>query len=405
MSSRQVVRIVGALLCVFWLGCGAPTAPAPDNSQQSASSGTGAVTARPATSSAGSGVTGKLNVPGSAARVGSAGNLGTSGAGNNLGTGGASNLGTSGAGSAVHSTAGASGALGAASVSSAGAGAVAAAGGGATTTPTDAVEVHTAADPKLPEITGDCPPFAEGTNTMDFMGLKGVIFDVGPKANGTGSLVFYWHGTGSTSGEYMSSTMQAAVMMDLRAKGGIVVSPQSGTGTGPDCSGTGTFYQDDFKIADQIAACAVRDWNIDPHRIYSTGCSAGGLMAGCMAMLRSSYLAAAVPNSGGLTFPGSVALADKSHVPSMMTIHGMMGDDVVIVDFSQTSGYIDDAIKAAGGFAVDCDHHGGHCGLPVLPPEVATAGWKFMQDHPFGVSPEPYSGGLPADFPMYCKIW
>jgi predicted esterase len=265
--------------------------------------------------------------------------------------------------------------------------------------------VKTAKDPVLPMITGDCPTFTAGMKTMDFGGLKGVIFDVGPKGTGGGSLVFYWHGTGSTSGEYTSSTMQANVMQDLRAKGGIVISPQSGTGTGSDCSGTGTFYQDDFKIADQIAACAVRDWNIDPHRIYSSGCSAGGLMAGCMAMLRPSYLAAAVPNSGGLTFPGSVPLADMSHVPSMMTIHGMMGSDVVIVDFSETSGYIDDAIKKAGGYAMDCDHGGGHCGLPMLPAEAATSGWQFMQDHPFGVSPEPYAAGIPPSFPKYCKSW
>jgi hypothetical protein len=26
-------------------------------------------------------------------------------------------------------------------------------------------------------------------------------------------------------------------------------------------------------------------------------------------------------------------------------------------------------------------------------------------DHPFAVSPEPYAGGLPMNFPKYCKIW
>jgi hypothetical protein len=263
--------------------------------------------------------------------------------------------------------------------------------------------VMTAKDPKLPAVSGACPPLKEGTSTMDFMGLKGVIFEVGPKQSGTGSLIFYWHGTGSFAGEYASSTIQAPILADLKAKGGILVSPQSGTGSGGDCSGTATFAMDDFKTADQIAACAVKDWNIDPHRIWSSGCSAGGLQAGCMAQMRSSYLAGAVPNSGGEVFP--IAAQDPSHIGSMLTIHGAPGSDVVIVDFSDTSATIDNAIKMAGGFAVDCNHGGGHCGLPALPPEVAAAGWEFMNAHPFGVKPEPYASGLPADFPKYCKIW
>jgi hypothetical protein len=276
-----------------------------------------------------------------------------------------------------------------------------AAGGGMPAAGSSAVK--TAKDPKIPAVAGMCPPFKEGTTTMDFMGLKGVVFEVGAKLNGTGSLIFYWHGTGSVAGEYASSTIQAPILADLKAKGGILVSPQSGTGTGGDCSGTATFAMDDFKTADQIAACAVKDWNIDPHRIYSSGCSAGGLQAGCMAMMRSSYMAAAVPNSGGEVFP--VAKDDPMHTASMMTIHGAPGSDVVIVDFSDTSATIDDAIKMAGGYAMDCNHGGGHCGLPALPAEVAMAGWQFMQDHPFGVSPEPYAMGIPASFPKYCKAW
>jgi hypothetical protein len=85
--------------------------------------------------------------------------------------------------------------------------------------------VMTAKDPKLPAVSGACPPLKEGTSTMDFMGLKGVIFEVGPKQSGTGSLIFYWHGTGSFAGEYASSTIQAPILADLKAKGGILVSP------------------------------------------------------------------------------------------------------------------------------------------------------------------------------------
>jgi hypothetical protein len=133
--------------------------------------------------------------------------------------------------------------------------------------------------------------------------------------------------------------MPAMLINDIKAKGGIIVSPQSGTGTGGDCSGTGTFAMDDFKIADQIVGCAVKNWGIDPHRIYATGCSAGGLQSGCMAMMRSGYMAAAVPNSGGEV--GPIQPQDPSHIPALMTMHGKAGQDVVIVDFSQTSATMD----------------------------------------------------------------
>jgi hypothetical protein len=259
--------------------------------------------------------------------------------------------------------------------------------------------IKTSKDPKIPAISGDCPKFAENMPMGNFMGLSGIVWVVGPKSNGTGTLLFYWHGTGSSNTEFMANV---PFIDEFKSMGGILVSPQSGTGSGGDCSGTATFSMDDFKVADQIAACAVRDWGIDPHRIWATGCSAGGLQSGCMALVRSSYMAGAVPNSGGEYVP--IGQEDMSHTPSMMTVHGAAGSDVVIVDFSSTSKMIDDQVKSAGGFAIDCDHGDGHCHIPALPADVATAGWQFMKDHPFGVSPEPYTT-LPTSFPSYCKIW
>jgi hypothetical protein len=58
-------------------------------------------------------------------------------------------------------------------------------------------------------------------------------------------------------------------------------------------------------------------------------------------------------------------------------------------------------IKSHGGFAVDCNHGGGHCGAPA---DDIAAQWQFCKDHPFGVSPEPYKNGLPSGFPSYCTI-
>jgi hypothetical protein len=114
---------------------------------------------------------------------------------------------------------------------------------------------------------------------------------------------------------------------------------------------------------------------------------------------RSSYLAAVMPNSGGTIFGWS--MDDASHVPALITTHGKMGTDVVTIDFSTTSLNQCHDVASKGGFVVDCDHGGGHCGAP---PEVIAAQWQFLKDHPFGYEHEPYATALPASFPSYCQI-
>jgi hypothetical protein len=88
------------------------------------------------------------------------------------------------------------------------------------------------------------------------------------------------------------------------------------------------------------------------------------------------------------------------HTPALMTIHGAPGVDVVGIDFSQSSATADMAFKARGGFVINCNHGGGHCGGGGLSGDV----WKFFKAHPFGVTPEPWTM-LPAGFSTQCKIF
>lgn len=249
------------------------------------------------------------------------------------------------------------------------------------------------ADPVIPPVTADCPQFVNSTIT--FMGLGGIQIVAGAAPpSPTAPMVFYWHGTGSTAGEF--AFMASAVRDGVVAEGGVLVSFQNTTG-GDLSSGTNIFGESDYALTDQLVACAVRDHNIDPRRIFTTGCSAGGLFADAMAARRSSYIAAAASNSGGWVVPQQF---DSAYTPPLMTVHGAPGVDVVGVDFSNTSATADQAFKARGGFAIDCNTGGNHCGGGGLAPDI----WQFFEAHPYGVDPEPWAGGLPAGFSSQCTI-
>jgi hypothetical protein len=110
-----------------------------------------------------------------------------------------------------------------------------------------------------------------------------------------------------------------------------------------------------------------------------------------MGALRSNYMAAVASNSGG--FPVLSPTFQNDHTPALMTIHGAAGVDVVAIDFSEASALADDVYKMRGGFVINCDHGGTHCGGGFLAPDI----WQFFTAHPFGIDPEPWANGLPIN--------
>jgi predicted esterase len=256
---------------------------------------------------------------------------------------------------------------------------------------------------KIPPVNGTCPMLTGLSGaTVTVNGQTVLVWSGNPGGAGA-PLVFYWHGL-------TSSAKEANGILDTETKevvsgGGLVASFDSTTGMGTNTSGSipATFYSGDFNTADQILACAVKQLNIDTSRIISGGCGAGGLQTGSMLYYRSSYLACAMPNSGGVVAPGTF---QDSHVPSLITTHGAAGMDVIVYDFAMTSLTEDRAVKMAasgsmppGGYVVDCNHGKGVCGATA---SNIAAQWQFCKDHPFGVSPDPYNGALPSSFPTYC---
>lgn len=255
--------------------------------------------------------------------------------------------------------------------------------------------------PALPAIRGACPEFRDGSKIM-VGGHGGILIVTGAPAKG-GALLFSWHGTGG-SAEGELGRLPMAVRSEIIAAGGIIAAfdGKQSSGTGTDCSGTGAHNEADFDAADQIAACAVQNYGIDPRRIYTAGCSAGGLQSGCMALMRSSYIAAAATDSGGLVPPEITAVnwQDK-HTPAIFTMHGGPSD-MVVVNFSETSALLDMNAKNHGGFVVNCNHGAGHC---ASTPELRLAAWRFLKDHPWGVEKSPWAGALPAGVPASCRVY
>jgi poly(3-hydroxybutyrate) depolymerase len=246
------------------------------------------------------------------------------------------------------------------------------------------------ADPVIPTTTETCPTLATGNITVK--GQQVQLWVGAKQADKKGAVFFYWHGTGSNSGE---ASLLGNILSEIQAEGGLVASFTTSTKTGTN-TGNGVWYTGDFEMADIILACATQQLNIDTRRIYVGGCSAGGLQTGAMVYGRSSYIAGAMPNSGGVIIAGS--LQDPAHVPSVVAVYGPPDKDNVGIAFETSSLRLTADIAAKGGLAVACNHGGGHCQTPT---DYRAAQWQFLKDHPFGVSPDPYASGLPG-FPSGC---
>jgi predicted esterase len=247
--------------------------------------------------------------------------------------------------------------------------------------------------PTLPTAQGTCPAMIDGD--QQFLG-KNVLLHVPPADAPTGGpLIIYWHGTGSSTAECQIAL--SGQMAEINAQGGVVACMDGGQSVNDgDYTGPFEWYSGDYNVADEVVACATAKFKTDAKRIHTLGMSAGGLQASQMAF-RRAYVASAVSMSGGcIDCPEP---PDPTNKIPMMFFHGSEAADVVVIHFYDTSHQMENTFLERGQFALDCDHNGGH----MLPPEGASM-WKFFQDHPYRVTPEPYAAGIPAGFPSYCQI-
>jgi hypothetical protein len=196
--------------------------------------------------------------------------------------------------------------------------------------------------PIIPSPRGSCPVLKTGT--VNVMGHQ-VMLWVGQRRDDVkGMVYFYWHSTGAGPDE--AKRVLGPAIDEIVASGGVVA---SFTGRPPNMpilqgnTGNGVWYVQDFKIADEVLACAVQQLNIDKRRIYAGGTSAGGLQTGVMAINRSNYLAAAMTNSGGILEPlvqtGTCPLkwTHPEWVPAMISVHGGIEDWWLGMEFGEAT--------------------------------------------------------------------
>jgi predicted esterase len=212
-------------------------------------------------------------------------------------------------------------------------------------------------------------------------------------------VVFWWHGLGGKVENVLVGIGQD-IIDEITAQGGVVFSIESDPTAEGEWFLNTTNRQDDLLVADLAIACAVQELHVNVTRIHVAGFSAGGKQAAQMAIRRSSYVASVVLYSGGL-FPNQLdpypPYEDQDNrFPSLVFWGGP--SDIVVTDNVQAARAYYDFVSLNGNFTIMCDHNRGH----TIPPEGQAAAWRFFQDHPWGVSPEPYLDGMPSEIPNYC---
>jgi poly(3-hydroxybutyrate) depolymerase len=254
--------------------------------------------------------------------------------------------------------------------------------------------------------TGPCPELRDGYATFvpDGVERSVLLFMSDAAKTMDGPLIFSWHST-LPGPETSTSWLGNAQIAEIEAQGGIVAAPSTRdpSTTRPwDNTALGPSGDNDERLMDEIVACAIEKIGIDVRRIHSIGMSAGGLKTAQVSLRRSGYIASVVVYSGGLTPSENPPDQNPDNAFAAMILYGGATDisPVDATPYTAASTKYRDLVRSRGGFAFMCNHGGGHS----VPLDSQASAWKFMQDHPYGVSPSPYASKLPDGFLRYCSL-
>jgi hypothetical protein len=220
--------------------------------------------------------------------------------------------------------------------------------------------------------------------------------DAKTKPDPGGPLILYWHAVGDDSTEVTLGLGQAAIDKVL-AQGGVVAAFNTKLCVNCGFADDAVWYDQDDPVTDHVVACAVEQAKIDVRHIHSIGFSAGALRSLHLALARSNYIASVVSYSGGM-LDDVDALDPDNKVPAILSF-GRQGLDTIVLDFTDLSLAWYETNRTRGYYSMLCQHDGAH----TIPEDLVPHALQFFVDHPYRVSPEPYSTVIPTDYPAYCS--
>jgi predicted esterase len=256
--------------------------------------------------------------------------------------------------------------------------------------------------------TGD--DVAAGANTLAIGGAQRsfLVLRINVPAGHTAKLpvVFAYHGYGSKAENFHGGSWAAAsnfphlkiVPQALNASALPVWDFQ----TDPKAS-------KDLAFFDEILTCT--DVAVDLERVHLVGSSMGGIFAAYVFTHRGERVASFALNSGGFVTPWSyctwasaqLVAALTNRAPALVIWGGP--SDVATWDFDKAAKATIQTLRGSNHVVIQCNHGLGHEWSDELNPFL----YRFFEDHPRGMKPEPYAGGLPTTakwgpWPSFCSI-
>ena len=247
--------------------------------------------------------------------------------------------------------------------------------------------------PPPPVYNGTCPAMTHGNHNNFASGGRQREFELRLPPDPVGApVVFAWHALDATPQDAM---IWPGLDQIYESEGFIIVAPYSCCASEWVIGGDPN-QNPDLAIFDDVLACLIEQYSVDVDRVYATGFSAGGLYTSYLLQVRSGHLAAAAPFSGGLL---GAYNRPEFDLPVLFTWGGS-GDLYGSFSFETATLNLSNALQNDGHFVIHCSGSFGHS----QPSDGGAWAWRFFLDHPRGVAPEPYLGGLPGALPGYCAI-
>ncbi len=274
---------------------------------------------------------------------------------------------------------------------------------------------------------GACPTLEAGANAFSsFDTPRDVTVTLPSQPEGAGVL-FLWHGFGD-SGPGFSTAIGAASVSE--AHNVITVSAQAivdpleteklkpfagvaaAMGPMPPTWSIIDGPELDMTLFDDLLACVDEQYGIDRTRVYTMGFSQGALWSTLLVLERSNTLAAALLWSGGLGWSGGLVevvrfdyATPERPIPVLAASGGATdlwpNAQLTLVNFTEGTKDLVEALRADGHAAAHCDHGLGH----TVP--VGGMGWglDFMFAHSWSEDgASDYFGHDGAGFPEYCTF-